>query len=279
MVTKLDVVSETRPLVSVVTPTLNQAAFIEETLQSVERQDYPRIEHIVVDGGSTDGTLDILRRWGGRWISEPDDGQGRALQKGIDLTNGEILGWLNSDDLYAPGAIKRAVAGLESAELVYGDARIIDRDGVDQGLAGNVEPFDLWRLVNVTDFIVQPAAFFTRSAYASAGGIDPSLHYCLDYDLWIRLGRAFPVRYIPEVLALARVHGDAKTANGGVRRLDEIEQMIQRYGSRTLPTRFEGEMGREAWKARQFRRAVPYLARTLAHRGVRPFIGAAARHW
>jgi len=197
------------PLVSIVTPSLNQGRFIEDTLRSVLSQDYPRIEYLVVDGGSTDGTIAILGRYDAklRWISEPDDGQGAAINKGLRLTSGEIVGWLNSDDVYEPQAVSAAVAHLRQhpeTALVYGDATLIDVESNDIGPCSHVEPVNLDRLVHEGDYIVQPAAFFRRSAFAEVGGLDESLHWALDYDLWLKIARRFPIAYIPRKLARAR---------------------------------------------------------------------------
>ncbi|MBK9711154.1 MAG: glycosyltransferase [Kouleothrix sp.] len=244
----------TQPLVSIVTPSLNQGAFIADAIESVLAQDYPNVEYLVVDGGSRDETLDVLRRYAGRvrWRSEPDGGQADAINKGVALTRGEIVGWLNADDVYAPGAIARAVGELQAhpaAALVYGQAEFIDRSGTPLGPCAQVEPFDLHRLIHHLDFIVQPATFFRRAAFAAVGGLDAGLRYCLDYDLWIRLALRYPVRYLPAPLARARVYPETKTASGGLERLDEIERMVRRYGRRRLPSLFYGEMVRACWHA------------------------------
>ena len=235
------------PLVSVITPSRNQGQFIRQAVESVLAQDYPAIEFLVVDGGSTDATLDILAGFGDqvRWISEPDSGQGHAVDKGIQMTQGEIIGWLNSDDLYLPGAVSTAVAALAEhpeAPAVYGNAEFIDASGRTLGPCTQVEPFSLDRLINELDFVVQPATFFRRSAYLAAGGLDRDLRYCLDYDLWIRLGSTAPLRYVPELLAGVRVYPETKTASGGLARLEEIERMTRRHGRRYLPRWFQPEM-------------------------------------
>jgi glycosyltransferase involved in cell wall biosynthesis len=231
------------PLVSIITPSLNQGGFIEAAIESILAQDYPAIEYLVVDGGSTDGSLDILRRYGERvrWICEPDAGQADAINKGVRMTRGEVLAWLNADDLYAPHAVSRAIRALQAhpeAALVYGHAELIDCEGRLIEACAYVEPFNLRRLIHYGDFIMQPATFFRREAFLDVGGLDTSLHYCLDYDLWIKLALRYPVHYLPEVLARARIYPQTKTASGGLERLDEIERMIRRYGRHRLPALF-----------------------------------------
>ena len=255
------------PLVSIVTPSLNQGAFIAAAIDSVLAQDYPQIEFLVVDGGSTDGTLDLLRAYGERlrWISEPDNGQADAINKGVALTRGALVAWLNADDRYLPGAVSRAAAEMAAhpqAGLVYGKAEFIDRAGAALRPCVQAEAFSLDRLIHTLDFIVQPAAFFRRDAFLAVGAIDAELRYCLDYDLWIRLAQRYGVRYLPHALAQVRVYPETKTASGGLERLDEIERMIRRYGRPRLPAAFYGEMVRACWaaewraiRARDWRRA------------------------
>jgi len=251
-----DAIGNDLPRVTIVTPSYNQGEYIEATIRSVLEQDYPRIEYLVIDGGSSDKTLEIF---GGqssrvRWISEPDNGQGDAIRKGFGIAQGEILAWLNSDDVYLPGAVSRAVAALQrspSVPLVYGNAEFIDRAGAVLGPCEQIEPFDLGRLINDLDFIVQPATFFRREPYSAVGGLDAGLTYCLDYDLWIRMAsQRGGAAFIPDVLAQVRVYPQTKTARGGMARLDEVERMIRRYGRKTLPTGFEreavGELRRHA---------------------------------
>jgi hypothetical protein len=236
-----------RPTVSIVTPSFNQGRFLAAAIDSVLAQDYPSIEYCVVDAGSSDETLEVLRAYGDRirWISEGDAGQADGIDKGIRSTTGEIVAWLNADDVYLPGAVRTAVAALEqdpSAPGIYGDAEFVDAEGRPIGPCKQVEPFDLRRLINVLDFIVQPATFFRRTAYEAAGGLDHTLHYCLDYDLWIRLGRYAPLRYVEHTLAQVRLHPGTKTASGGLPRLLEIERMIRRHGRAVLPDAFQREM-------------------------------------
>lgn len=232
-----------RPTVCIVTPSFNQAPWINATIQSVLRQDYAPIRYIVMDGGSTDGTVDILRRYDGRieWISQADSGQTDAINKGFARCDGEILTWLNSDDTLEPGAVRAAVEFLNAQPEVagvYGDANFIDPAGRRIGRCAHVEPFNRHRLLQYSDFIVQPAAFFRRSAFEAVGGLDASLHWAMDYDLWLKIARHYKMAYIPQVMANYRWFGANKTAVGGMKRIDEVESVARRHGADRLPAYF-----------------------------------------
>jgi hypothetical protein len=222
------------PTLAVVTPSYNTGRYIAPAIESVLAQDYPH-EYIVMDGGSTDQTVDVLKSFGDRlnWISQKDGGQSDAINQGFARTKGEILGWLNSDDTYEPGAF-RAVAEFFAAHpevsLVYGDAKYIDAKGKYIAKCVHIEPYDSHRLYHYTDFIVQPAAFFRRSAFEAVGGIDAAIHYAMDYDLWLKIAKRFPVAYLPTPLANFRWLADNKTATGGFRRLNEIRGILARQG-------------------------------------------------
>lgn len=222
------------PLISIVTPSLNQGRFIREAIDSVLSQDYPRIEYLVLDGGSTDGTLDVLRSYGKhlKWTSEPDDGQSDAIRQGFARSRGEILTWLNADDVLSPGAVKRAVLELERSQdigLVYGRGVILDEDSKETGPFAGIEPFNLWRLLHTLDYVLQPAAFFRRSAYEAVGGLDPDLCWAMDWDLWIRLAGVSEVRFIDRVLAGSREWGSTKTSTGSWRRIRELKNLVKRH--------------------------------------------------
>ncbi len=202
------------PLVSVVTPSYNSAAYIGATLESIQIQDYPAIEHIVIDGGSTDGTLEILARYPQLvWTSEPDKGQSDALNKGFRRAQGEIIGWLNADDTYQPGAISTAVTYFlahPQTMAVYSECRVIDEAGHFLHFYGT-EDFDL-RTLLLHDYIPQPTVFFRREVLDTVGLLNEKLHYVMDWEYWLRIGRYYPMTRLPDVtLANLRVWDACKS--------------------------------------------------------------------
>jgi glycosyltransferase involved in cell wall biosynthesis len=208
-------------LVSIVTPSLNQARFLTEAIASVRAQTYEPLEHIVVDGGSSDGSVELLRASESlTWISEPDEGQSHALNKGFALARGEILGWLNADDAYLPHAVAQGVEALESsgAGLVYADVERVNDDRVNPRRIRSRPTWDLWTELNDGNGVFSPSVFFTRSAFEAVGGLDESLHLTMDYDLWLRIGKRFGAHHVDAVWSLQRIHDDAKT----IRQFDEF---------------------------------------------------------
>lgn len=222
------------PLVSIVTPSFNMAGLIEETIRSVLEQDYPNVEYIVVDGGSSDGTLDILKRYEGRlrYVSEPDRGQTDAINKGFALTRGPIFAFLNADDTFLPGAVTSGVQAFTEhpdAGVVYGDAWFIDEKGERLGRYP-VEPYEAGKLARRC-FICQPAAFIRRDVYASSGMLDPERHCALDYDLWIRISRRYSMYKFDQIVANSRIHAGSKTVyQMGPAMLATIELLQRHYG-------------------------------------------------
>lgn len=228
------------PLVTVITPSYNQGRFIRATIESVLKQDYPRIEYLVFDGGSTDETVSILREYSDRlrWVSERDRGQAHAINKGWRQARGSILAYLNSDDVYLPGAVAHAVAALEAhpeAAAVYGEGYHVDEEGrVLERYP--TEPFNPDRLQE-TCFICQPTVFLRRDAVERAGYLDESLRYCMDYDLWIRLARAGNIlSHTPHYLASTRLHADAKTLGQRGQAHAEILRVTYRHFGRVAPS-------------------------------------------
>ena len=202
------------PLVSVVTPSLNQGRYLREALDSVRGQTYAPIEHVVVDGGSSDDTLEILREYDGIvWESEPDRGQSHALNKGFARAAGEILGWLNADDAYEPEAVAQGVAALQEsgAGFVYADVMRVNDDGINPRRIRSRREWDYWTEANAGCGVYSPSVFFIREALEAVGGLDESLHLTMDYDLWLRIGRSFGATHVDAVWSVQRIHDDAKT--------------------------------------------------------------------
>lgn len=222
------------PLVSIVTPSLNQGRFIRSAIESVLSQPYPGIEYLVVDGGSSDDTLDILRSYGDRvrWMSEADDGQSEAINKGFRLTQGSILTWLNADDTLAENAVAEVVKRFQqrpNVGLVYGQGLILDEHGDVLRSFAEIEPFSLWRLLYFLDYVLQPSAFFLRSCFDSVGCLDENLHYAMDWDLWIRLAAIADVHFVEQVLACSREYGETKTSTGGIGRCRELGRLARKH--------------------------------------------------
>lgn len=221
------------PLVSILTPSYNQGRFLEQTIQSVLAQDYPRLEYLIADGGSTDGSLEIIQRYANRlswWVSEPDQGQTDAINKGFANANGEIFAWLNSDDTYLPGAVSAAVTCLQThpeAGLVYADANLVDELGRIIGRFPSRQT-NLKMLLRGSVHIPQQTAFFRASAWKQVAPLDPSFHFAMDYDLWVRLAKMTPLVYIPGLWANFRLHGAGKSVAMDDRCYPEMIRVYQR---------------------------------------------------
>lgn len=228
-----------KPLVSIVTPSFNQAAFLEETICSVLDQDYDNLEYIIVDGGSTDGSLEIIQKYADRlawWVSEPDQGQTDAINKGFAKSRGEILAWLNSDDTYLAGAISEAAAYLVTypeVGAVYGDANLIDEQGAVIGRFP-ARQTDYSRLMRGYVHIPQQATFFRGNLWRKVGPLDPSFFFAMDYDLWVRLSKEAPLKYHPRLWANFRLHGDAKSVESDDRCWPEMVKVHRREGGRII---------------------------------------------
>ncbi len=227
--------------VTIVTPSYNQGHYIRATIESVLSQDYPDIEYLIMDGGSTDATSSIAASYSSllTFVSEPDRGQSHAINKGFRRARGTIVAWLNSDDILLPGAVTKAVAALHAhpeAAAVYGEGYRIDHNGRRLGRFSHTEPFNLWKLIFLYDYVLQQSLFLRREAVAGAGYLDESLHYTMDWDLLIRLGKLRPLLYVPEFLGAIREYPEAKSFSGGDKRIHEIRNMLRRHtGSRFPP--------------------------------------------
>jgi glycosyltransferase involved in cell wall biosynthesis len=228
-----------RPLVSIITPTFNMANYLPETIESVLAQDYPNIEYIVVDGGSTDGSLETLESYRSRfrYFSEPDRGPSDAAAKGFAQARGEIFAWLNADDTYLPGAVTKGVEYLEAhpdADVVYGEGWWIDEKGARIGRYPTLQ-FDPKTLEREC-FICQPSSFIRADAYRRCP-LDPAITQAFDYDLWIRMAKA-GIRFqtMPDYLANSRMHAGAKTLRERENVFDASMGLLKRhYGYIPLP--------------------------------------------
>lgn len=233
-----------KPLVSIITPSFNQAAFLEQTIRSVLDQDYPNIEYLIADGGSTDGSLEIIKRYSKRlawWVSEKDHGQADGINKGFARAKGEFIAWVNSDDYYQPGAISAAVTALQatpSAGFVYGDVQVVDKDG---RILNNLHYSD-WSLANLMTFhiIGQPAVFMRRAVLEKAGYLDENYHFMLDHQLWLRMSLQAGMKYVPQLWAGAHFHEDCKNLSQA------------------------SEFGKEAYRIVDWIRATPGFAENVA---------------
>ena len=228
------------PLVTIVTPSFNQAEYLEETIRSVLGQTYPHIEYILMDGASQDGTLEIIKKYEkklARWVSEKDKGQTDAINKGFALAKGQILGWINSDDTLMPNAVEEAVAFLQEdpqVGLVYGDANYIDEDSRVIGKFPAAQT-DLERLRRGYVHIPQQASFFRKNLWDQVGPLDDSFYFAMDYDLWTRLAAVSELRYLPGSLwGNFRLHADAKTIAADDRCWPEMLRVHYREGGSRL---------------------------------------------
>jgi len=221
------------PRITVVTPSYQQGRWLERTIRSVLDQGYPDLEFVVLDGGSTDESLDIIARYADRlshWSSGPDDGQAAAIEAGWRASTGEILAWLNSDDFYVEGALELVghwFIDHPDRGFVYGQCRLVDPDGAPLGLTGS--PYSRRSLLLSHQMIPQPAAFLRRGLVERAGFVDPRLRYSMDYDLFMRASAIERPVFLPRILAEATIHPDAKTRRDAGPAMDETRALRRRH--------------------------------------------------
>ncbi|MFQ5353946.1 MAG: glycosyltransferase family 2 protein [Thermodesulfobacteriota bacterium] len=232
------------PRISIITPSYNQGHFIEATIRSVLDQGYPNLEYIVMDGGSTDDTISILKKYDNdlKWVSEPDEGQSHAINKGLAMATGDIVAYLNSDDLYEAGSLQKAADFFTShpkTMWLTGRCRIIDEQNREfRGFIADYKNFLLARynynILLITNFICQPATFLRREAIVELGDFDESQHRVMDYEYWLRIGRKYRPGIINAPLASFRVYRESKTSSSFTRTFAEELTVARRYSSSLL---------------------------------------------
>ena len=271
------------PLVSIVTPSLNQARFVEETLLSVKNQTYPHIEHIVIDGGSTDGSVDIIKKydkWLTYWVSEPDKGQSDAINKGWTIARGGILAYLNSDDMYTPAAVETAVHYLVAhpdISMVYGDGDFINESG-EVSEHCKAQDLDLKRLLCSYDHVPQPTVFFRREVLDAVGYLDEDLHLAMDLDYWIRISSRFRAGRVRETLAIMHLHPDAKFVARYHEALSEYLHILGKfYSNPELPADIRG-FRRKAYSSVHLRASVDFVSARKRRQAVKNLIIAVGLH-
>jgi glycosyltransferase involved in cell wall biosynthesis len=236
--------SSVLPKISVITPSYNQGQFIEQTILSVLSQGYSNLEYIIMDGGSTDNTVEIIKKHESRityWQSKKDNGQASAINEGFAMATGDILCWLNSDDMYLPGILNKIASSftdINSAEIVFGNCtHFNDQSKKTRGsdVAGAHKKFEL----SLCDYIIQPSSFFTRAAWLKTGILNEALHFSFDWDWFIRAEKA-GINYIPlqEYLSLYRIHDAHKSGGGGTKRAEELKQVAALYNDQRLAKAF-----------------------------------------
>jgi len=230
------------PKISIVTPSYNQASFIEEALHSVKNQNYPSLEHIVVDGASTDRTVSILQEYSQkpdwqhlRWVSEPDQGQSDALNKGFRMASGEIVGWLNSDDLYRSSCFDNVAEAFSShpdVDVLYGDYTWIDEKGQLLQIRREIEFNRFVLLYHRTNCVPSPSSFFRRRIFDEGNFIDVTYHYSMDWEFFLRLvHRGYRFRHLAELLADFRWQPDSKSSRYLYRQMQERDRIFDHYAS------------------------------------------------
>lgn len=222
----------TWPRITVVTPSYNQARFLTETIESVLCQDYPNLEYMIFDGGSSDGSADIIDKYRPQLaygVSEKDHGQSDAINKGFARSTGDILCWLNSDDLFTPGTL-RAVGeqmGEGEVDFLYGDGVLFWDKSVRPRRV--VRTSQAKEDVRIRDRFQQPSTFWTRKVYETIGPLNEELHYAFDWEYFIRIADRFPMTHLPKALSAYRVHGAHKSGTGGKKRAEEIVAVMRKY--------------------------------------------------
>lgn len=231
------------PKISIITPSYNQGKYLEDTILSVLGQNYPNLEYIIIDGGSTDNSIEIIKKYEHQltyWISEKDNGQSDAINKGFAKATGEILAWLNSDDLYMPGVLNKITSyfkeNLHQPVLLMGECiHFTDFLGVNKVWGSNVVKKHNESDLSNIDYVIQPSTFWNRTAFEITKGVETSLNYTFDWDMYLKMQQSnVQFTTLNSVLSMYRIHDSHKTGTGGNHRLKEIEYITKNYS----PTKY-----------------------------------------
>lgn len=223
--------------ISIVTPSLNQGRYLRDALESVRAQEHSCVEHLVLDGGSNDGTIEVLKSYGSRtewrhlsWRSGPDGGQSEALNRGFEEVAGDIVGWLNSDDRYRAGCfahVVKAFAENSDVDIVYGDFTVISQEGIMLQVRREIDFSRFILLYHRVSYIPTPSTFFRRRVFDDGNRLQPSLHYAMDYEFFLRLATAgYKIKHIPHVLSDYRLHPESKSCSGELEQAREKRQIM-----------------------------------------------------
>lgn len=227
------------PKISIVTPSYNQGQYLEETILSVIGQNYPNLEYIIIDGGSTDGSIDVIKKYEKYityWVTERDGGQAEAINKGFSKSTGEIMGWINSDDVYLPGILNyiSSIVDVKQSKLIFGNS-IHFNETEDFMWGSNVTREAEKYNITLVDYIIQPSCFWTRNAWESTGKLSEVLHYGFDWDWFIR-AKIAGVDFKPtsKYLSLYRIHNQHKSGTGGDKRRRELISILEKYNNQKI---------------------------------------------
>lgn len=259
------------PRVSIVTPSYNQGQYLEETIRSVVLQGYPDLEYIIIDGGSSDNSVDIIRKyepWLTYWVSEPDRGQTHAINKGWGMATGEILAYINSDDCYLEGAVTAAAEAFlanPEAALVYGTALIVDATGKPLRTWSG-KPFDVKTMLNDGNIVPQPTAFFSGKILQAVGFLEEKWNTIMDYELYLRIGQRYPTVCLPLTLASFRDHSQSKSNLHFETIANELLSLLSAFSPDQMPPREVQRIKRNTQSRIHFEWALA----TLAHQSNQP---------
>ena len=224
-----------QPKISIVTPSFNQGKYLEETILSVIEQNYPNLEYIVIDGGSSDNSLDIIKKYNDRisyWESESDNGQSDAINKGFDRASGDILSWINSDDYYNPGTLDEVSKILDrnQNQLLFGNCKYYNEDNGKSWVSNVGSKFNSFRLPFDYNYLIQPSTFWTRKLWDSTGPLNENYHYGFDWEWILRASKDCEFIYNVNALSVYRLHSNQKTQSGGKIRSEELHEILSTHG-------------------------------------------------